>query len=117
MSSTKSSADCAPMSIGGREGRGPRRSRTWLPPGQSAEPVPDRLLRPDAHSELMTFRMVTSVQVRHLPAVGLFASVAGSTSLLELLGDLRCIVSHTSLTAFPSPPTPSRDLFSAGLYK
>jgi hypothetical protein len=48
----------------------------------------------------MTFRIVTSVQVRHLPVVGPFASAAGSTSLLELLGGSalhRCsFLSHCS---------------------
>ena len=70
MSSTKSSAGCAAVSIRGREGRGPRRSRTWLPPR------PVRAARPRSPSPVptpipssMTFRIVTSVQVRHLPTL------------------------------------------------
>ena len=87
MSSTKSSADCAAMSIRGREGRGPRRSQTWLPPrpvrgARTRSPSPSR--RPLRLDDLPDCQ-VSTVQVRH-PAAGPFGSVASSTSLLALLG-------------------------------
>ena len=56
MSSTKSSAGCAAVSIRGGKGEGLDARGPGFLPGQSAEPVPDRLLRPDAHSELDDFQ-------------------------------------------------------------
>jgi hypothetical protein len=96
------------LNSGGLYARGP-----GFLAGQSAEPVPDLLLRPDAHSELddLPDCQVSTVQVRH-PAVGPFASVADSTSLLELLG----IHAASFLTAFSSSSNPSH-LFSSGLYQ
>jgi hypothetical protein len=41
--------------FGGGKGEGLDARRPGFLPGQSAEPVPDRLLRPDAHSELDDF--------------------------------------------------------------
>jgi hypothetical protein len=68
-------------------------------PASPRSPYPIAFSVPTPTPSSMTFRIVTSVQVRH-PAVGPFAS-AGSTSSLELLGGsaLHCcsFLSHSPL--------------------
>jgi hypothetical protein len=83
------------LNSGGLDARGP----SFLA-SQSAESVPDQFCVPAPTPNSMTCRIVRSVQVRH-PALGPFASAAGSTSLLELLGGSTL---HRCSQLFHCPP-------------